>query len=471
MVAGIASLTASGIFLAGVSVLSRYRGTTQQTPFSLYLVCLHAVLGLGLLGPSIGCAVLFLVRSWSRTGPWARGSGVVMLSGVLSLVASGLFLLPVGLTGDHSGALRVPVYRVHWLAPPLILVAIRPTIGRRRGRGMGALVAAAVALLVLFQALHARSYRQGPLPGEVVGSRFFPSEAATSDGGLLPAASLMKEDCRQCHPDAYKGWFHSSHHFSSFNNPAYRASVRETRKVALERDGNTRAARWCAGCHDPLPLLSGEFEDPNYDDVTSESSQAGITCTVCHAIKDVRNTRGNAAYTIEVPPRYPFAGSTNPLLARLHGALIKAKPELHKATFLKPVIKDVRFCSTCHKVGIPYAVNHDKEFIRGQNHYDAFRLSGASGRSARSFSYPPRAKGRCIDCHMNSSPRPIPGLAISTATPDERSTTTSSSAPIPRCRRSGVIARPPRRTPGSSRATRSASTSSRSATGPGLTPR
>ena len=93
----------------------------------------------------------------------------------------------------------------------------------------------------------------------------------------------------------------SAHHFSSFNNKPYLTSVRETRRVSMERDGNTQAARWCAGCHDPVPFFSGEFDDPNYDDVNTKSSQAGITCTVCHSITKVNSTRGNADYTIEEP--------------------------------------------------------------------------------------------------------------------------------------------------------------------------
>ena len=117
---------------------------------------------------------------------------------------------------------------------------------------------------------------------------------------------MMDDYCLKCHQDAYNGWFHSSHHFSSFNNKAYLSSVRETRKVSMERDGSTQAARWCAGCHDPVPFFSGEFDDPNYDDVNNPTSQAGITCTVCHSITNVNNTRGNAAYTIEEPAALPF---------------------------------------------------------------------------------------------------------------------------------------------------------------------
>ena len=36
----------------------------------------------------------------------------------------------------------------------------------------------------------------------------------------------------------------------------------------------------------------------------------------------------------------------------------------------------------------PYGVNHYKDFVRGQNHYDPFLLSGVSGHGAQSFYYP-----------------------------------------------------------------------------------
>ena len=77
---------------------------------------------------------------------------------------------------------------------------------------------------------------------------------------------------------------------------------------------------------------------------------------------------------------------------------------MHKKTFLKPIIKDAKFCSTCHKVGLPVGVNHYKDFVRGQNHYDTFLLSGVSGHGARSFYYPEVAKSNCIECHMELKP-------------------------------------------------------------------
>ena len=211
----------------------------------------------------------------------------------------------------------------------------------------------------------------------------------------------MNDDyCLKCHQDAYKGWYHSSHHMSSFNNPAYLASVRETREVSLKRDGNVQASRWCAGCHDPAPFFSGAFDDPKFDDVNHPTSQAGITCTTCHAITHVNSTKGNADFTIEEPEHYPFAYSDNALLQWANNQLIKAKPALHKKTFLKDFHKSAEFCSTCHKVHLPEALNHYKEFLRGQNHYDTYLLSGVSGHGARSFYYPDKAVQNCAGCHM-----------------------------------------------------------------------
>jgi tetratricopeptide (TPR) repeat protein len=325
------------------------------------------------------------------------------------VLTSGLVLVRLGGFEVRNPAIRAVGYWLHVLVPLAaagLYVKHRlagPRIRWEWARRLGLIVGAAVVAMAL---LHSHDPRSFGVKGPREGKRyFFPSEAVTADGRFIPASTLMMDGyCLKCHQDAYKGWFHSAHHFSSFNNKAYLFSVRETRQVALRRDGNTRAARWCAGCHDPVPFFSGEFDDPRYDDVNATTSQAGITCTVCHAITNVNSTRGNADYTIEAPQHYPFAASDNPLLQWVNNTLVKAKPEMHRKTFLKPVIKDARFCSTCHKVSLPYALNHYKDFLRGQNHYDTFLLSGVSGHGARSFYYPPRAKGHCVSCHMDLVP-------------------------------------------------------------------
>ncbi|HXT49454.1 MAG TPA: tetratricopeptide repeat protein, partial [Thermoanaerobaculia bacterium] len=170
-------------------------------------------------------------------------------------------------------------------------------------------------------------------------------------------------------------------------------------QVSLRRDGDVRAARWCAGCHDPAVFFSGKFDDPKFDDVHDPTAQAGITCTTCHSITHVNSVRGNADYTIEEPAHYPFAFSEHATLRWVNRQLVKAKPELHKQTFLKPLHRTAEFCSTCHKVHLPPELNHYK-FLRGQNHYDTYLLSGVSGHGVQSFYYPPKAQKNCAGCHM-----------------------------------------------------------------------
>ncbi|MGO9922040.1 MAG: tetratricopeptide repeat protein, partial [Isosphaeraceae bacterium] len=69
-----------------------------------------------------------------------------------------------------------------------------------------------------------------------------------------------------------------------------------------------------------------------------------------------------------------------------------------------PKLSIIKFCSTCHKVGLPVGVTKYKDFVRGQNHYDAFLLSGVSGHGAQSFYYPDVAKSTCVECHMELKP-------------------------------------------------------------------
>jgi tetratricopeptide (TPR) repeat protein len=149
-----------------------------------------------------------------------------------------------------------------------------------------------------------------------------------------------------------------------------------------------------------VPFFSGKFDDPKYDIIKDPTAHSGITCTVCHAMTHINSSIGNGAYTIDTPPHYPFAYSDNEVLQWINNQLVRAKPDFHKKTFLKPFHKTAEFCSTCHKVSLPKFLNHYKEWNRGQNHYDTYLLSGVSGVGARSFYYPPKAKTNCAECHM-----------------------------------------------------------------------
>jgi tetratricopeptide (TPR) repeat protein len=410
----VALLGANSLYMASVTALNWWTGRTYENWFSLWMALIHVALGLVLVVPFLAFGLTHLLTARKRKNKRAIRVGYGLFAISLVVLVSGFLLmrLDFGPAGGEGSSLvikdptaRSAIYWAHVIAPLACvwLYWLHRLVGQkiRWKLGIGYLGAVAVFVGAMIF-LHNQDPRKWNQVGSKDGDKyFFPSLSKTSDGKFIPAHLLDNNDyCLKCHQDVYDGWFHSAHHFSSFNNPAYLASVRETREVMLKSDGNVKGARWCAGCHDPVPFFSGAFDDPQFDDVRHPTAQSGITCTVCHAITHVNSTRGNADYTIEQPQHYPFATSDNEVLQWMNNQLIKAKPEFHKKTFLKDFHKTAEFCSTCHKVHLPFELNKYKEFLRGQNHYDTYLLSGVSGHGARSFYYPPKAQHNCNGCHM-----------------------------------------------------------------------
>ncbi|HEX7860298.1 MAG TPA: tetratricopeptide repeat protein [Verrucomicrobiae bacterium] len=403
----VAILGANSAYLASITVLEEVTGHLYQNYFYQMMFLAHLVLGLLLLLPVIIFGIIHMKNSWNRPNKRAVRVGYALFGASLVLLFSGVVLMRVEGFEVKDPAVRSVSYWAHVITPLLVVwlyILHRlagPKIKWKIGLSWAGAVGAVVLGMVLLHSQDPRKWKDVVGPKE--GTKYFePSLARTATGNFIPAKSLMMDDyCMKCHQDAYDGWFHSAHHFSSFNNKPYLFSVRETRKVALERDGTVKAARWCAGCHDVVPFFSGAFDNPNFDDVNDPTAHAGITCTACHSITDVTSTKGNADYTIEEPIHYPFAFSTNKLLQFVNNQLVKAKPEFHKKTFLKPgVHKTAEFCSTCHKVNLPRELNHYKDWLRGQNSYDTYLLSGVSGHNARAFYYPTKAQLNCNGCHM-----------------------------------------------------------------------
>ncbi len=403
-----AALAANSIYLALITFLESATGRPLQNYFYQYMFLAHLGLGLLIVVPFLLFVVFHFAAARRRRNRMALRTGYALGGASLALLATGLILVRFGWFEIRDPRWRALAYWLHAALPiasATLYVWHRERGGRFRAGRAWASFAAVAALSVALACVHALNPRpKSGVPHE--GDRFFsPSLVRTQEGRLLPLRSLtMNEYCKSCHADAYQGWLHSAHRFSSFNNPFYLASVKETRKVVQQRDGDTRGSRWCAGCHDPVPLLSGTFDTASLEEPIEPTGQAGITCTVCHGITAVNSTKGNGDYLIEEPLQYPFAFSTSPFLQYVNRQLIKAKPAFHRRTFLKPVHRSAEFCSTCHKVHIPSEVTKYKDFLRGQNHYDGFLLSGVSGHGARSFYYPAVAKPSCAGCHMPLAP-------------------------------------------------------------------
>ena len=400
-----ALLGANSAYLSSITFLEWSRGQTYQNYFYQFMFLGHLVLGLLIVLPVVFFGIFHIKNAWNRPNKRAASVGYALFSISLILLFSGLALMRVEGFEIKNPDMRNIMYWAHVISPLLavwlyILHRLAgPKIKWKTGVSWAASVGVVVVVLV---ALHTQDPRSWNVVGPKEGAKYFePSLARTASGNFIPADTLMMDKyCQECHPDVYEGWFHSVHHFSSFNNEPYHFSVSKTREKLLERDGNVKSSRWCAGCHDPVPFFSGAFDDPKFDTRNHPTAHAGITCTVCHAITHVNSTKGNADYTIEEPVHYPFAKSKNSILKFINRQMVKAKPEFHKKTFLKNLHKTPEFCSTCHKVSLPFELNHYKEWLRGQNHYDNYHLSGVSGHGVRSFYYPPKAVDNCNQCHM-----------------------------------------------------------------------
>ncbi|MCA8998071.1 MAG: tetratricopeptide repeat protein [Planctomycetaceae bacterium] len=402
-------LGANAAYLAAITFLEWSSGETYQDYFYQYMFLGHLILGLIFLVPFLVFCIIHMRNTMGRKNRRAVKIGYALfVIGVIVLI-TGLGLTRVGGFDLRQPMVRSTVYWLHVLGPIaavwlyLLHRLAGPRIKWKIGLGYAGFVTAVVVAMV---ALHSQDPRQWYATGPASGAKYFePSLARTATGDFIPAETLMNDDyCKRCHEDVHSQWSDSVHRFSSFNNEPYFASVMETREVSMQRDGNVQASRWCAGCHDPVPFFSGAFDDPKFDTMHHPTAHAGITCTVCHAITNVNSNKGNADYTIEQPMHYPFAFSDNPMLQWVNNQLVKAKPSFHKKTFLKPFHKSAEFCSTCHKVHLPQELTKYKEFLRGQNHYDAYLLSGVSGHGIRSFYYPPKAETNCNGCHMPLKP-------------------------------------------------------------------
>jgi len=103
---------------------------------------------------------------------------------------------------------------------------------------------------------------------------------------------------------------------------------------------------------------------------------------------------------VEYPPLHELASSSNRFIQALDRFMIYLNPKPHRATFLKPFMREqaAEFCASCHKVHLDVPVNSYR-WVRGFDDYDNWQASGVSGQGARSFYYPNKSQ-TCADCHM-----------------------------------------------------------------------
>ncbi|MGB7934289.1 MAG: multiheme c-type cytochrome, partial [Gammaproteobacteria bacterium] len=361
-------LVVNSVYLSAITLLEQTSNEIYQDYFYLLMFFAHLVLGLLLTVPVIIFAIGHMRRAWSRPNRYAIRAGIALFTGLMLVLLTGLLLTRFSFLEVNDPLIRRINYWIHVISPFAVawLFVLHRLAGppiRWRGAVRWSFVAAGFAAVMIL--VHVGIRFRG---GEESMTKFPPSLAVLEGSETIPPEHLMTdEECKECHADIAAGHETSMHRFSSFTNPAYKFSVKETREVVYKRDGSMQASRFCAACHDPVPLFSGRFDDPSYDMDNDPTANAGITCVTCHAITKLNSVRGNGDYTIVDPPSYPFAYSKSTLLKAINHQLIRAKPEFHKKTLLQPFHRSAEFCSLCHKVHIPKEVN-DYRWLRGQDH-------------------------------------------------------------------------------------------------------
>ena len=382
----------------------------EPTLFYISNVLIHVTVGPLLVIPFIG----YISRHFTGMSIVGKGGVIFLAVGA----ASGGYLMVVGATTPNRWLLVVHI--VAAVLGTLLFIGEllncakqpnAPTELQKVAKTAG--IVLSVALVFPICAKIVQHYRPNPdylvknplspptsmyEEGGGPDGHFFPASVETDAGELIPTDFfLTSKTCAAsgCHPDIYKQWNESAHHFASFNNQWYRKSI-----MYMQDVNGIQPSKWCGGCHDPAVLLNGVMDRPIRENLHTPAAQAGLACTACHSIEKVKDTMGNSGYVIKYPPLHDIAASDNPIIRKLHNYLIRLDPEPHKKSFLKPFHRQntAEFCSTCHKVHLDEPVNNFRWF-RGFDDYGQWQSSGVSHQGALSFYYPEKAK-KCTDCHM-----------------------------------------------------------------------
>ncbi len=377
----------------------------EPTLFYILNVLFHLALGIVLIIPFS----IYLYQKFNILSPYGR----VGVFGLLVGIASGVSLMIVGATTPFRWILITHIISIS-IGSLLFCIHLLKDSSSLSPRFKNVIIG--VLICVVFFPIGAKlSQHYFPnedylvknpvLPptsmydeGGGTTGHFFPASVETETGNLIPTDFfLTSKTCatKGCHPDIFRQWDESAHHFSSFNNQWYRKSI-----VYMQDVNGIQSSKWCGGCHDPAILLNGIMDRPIQDNLHTPAAQAGLACTACHSIERVKDTMGNSGYVIKYPPLHDIASSNNRFIRSLHNYLIRLDPEPHRKSFLKPFHRDntAEFCSTCHKVHLDFPVNNYK-WVRGFNDYDQWQKSGVSHQGALAFYYPEKAK-KCTDCHM-----------------------------------------------------------------------
>lgn len=373
-----------------------------------FLVLFHTIVGLAFVIPFLITQIQHFPVGWRKGDRFQKWLGIAGCVVVAVATVSGIVLTAQAAVGTRisylwhyihlvSSLVSIPVVVVH--ATPLArrlarawekIPALHPPPPLRREVYMVslALLLATTAAVLAYSPIN---YLDFPLPADYVfaygADPFAPSLATTASGApVAPAALNNSKSCgtAKCHTEIYTEWAVGAHRWSA-SDQLYQA-VQEI----MTREEGAHATRYCAGCHDPISLLTG-YKDaerglnaPGYDE--------GASCVLCHSIREV-DIQGNGNYIWQAPTRYAFENKSNPASVFLSEFLIRAYPDQHLKDFDLTLMRKPEFCGACHKQFIDKEVNKFG-WVQLQNQYDEWKASHwfRGGDPERMLA--------CQQCHM-----------------------------------------------------------------------
>ena len=381
--------------------------------YTQFNVLVHTIVGLVAFAPV--CVMVW--KHWRRRDgtvsgapAWVARSSIPLL--VLCL-GSGLLIT---LQAAFASSVSPPAWLIHQLSAllfglvfiahiiPVLLRFKRPNPTPRRAARPRFLLASLLVVFAPMAATHWLAgtaatpdpYREFPdnyaLPNGK-DNPFSPSRAqlagaVSGSEALDPAAIPGSATCGSagCHAAVYAEWTPSAHGYAAIDT-----LFLEVQTLLAEKQG-VADTRLCAGCHDPIALLSGTRDGESIagDQLVVHE---GVSCVACHGII-ATDTLGNGGYTLAVPEEYLYAGQTSGLTSFVNSFLIRGFPWKHRETYGRPLFETSEFCAACHKQVPESAQDTGIGIAQEQNEYDSWR----NGHWYKEDD--PIATLHCRDCHM-----------------------------------------------------------------------
>ena len=232
------------------------------------------------------------------------------------------------------------------------------------------------------------------------------TNAAQAENPFFPAGVRLSAESRHdapegdycgragCHTTAFQEW-RGSVHQQAASDPVYQ----RVRGEYAAHSGAT-AARWCAGCHEPLSLVKAGNTTLKTASETGRAANEGVGCVGCHAVTAAAARTGNGRFTLSLPQNYPFADRQTGWQRRLHDFLLRVRPAPHQAAYLKPEIHAApEFCGTCHRQSFNVPQN-GYQFVHAADEWGTWQSGPFSGRAARTAGLRTEPPRTCQECHF-----------------------------------------------------------------------